>query len=503
MATQAGGAAEPAPGGLPDRLPRRFGRYLLFDRIGRGGMADIYLALESTGLGAARRVVVKQILAELSRRERFARMLIDEAKLVAELRHANIAQVTDLGREGDRLFIAMEYVEGFDLNQLLRQLSRRKIPLPVDFALFVVREVLAALGFAHRAKDDGGRPLGIVHRDVSPSNVLISFEGEVKLCDFGIARAYGSASDEGAAGTGERPRVIGKAAYMAPEQASGGEVGPRADQLVAGIILWELCAGRRLYRGTEDEMLALARAAEIPPLPDRGLPALADLQAILDRACAPAPEDRFESAEEMLHALDDYALKNRLVASQLRFGAFLSEHFEMEVIRQRRERELAARALELGPPVQLEPLSANVPNEVAATESAYDDDVTDENPAVALAELALAQSSSPAPSTGASSSEPASSEPAPSEPASTEPAPSEPASSEPASTEPPAREATDRTVATGFEAPPARVEPQHTQRLPSVDPGPDDGVRVPIWIFAVAALMLATIAAAVYVLLVP
>src|SRR5690606_35951072 len=149
-----------------------------------------------------------------------------EAKLVSGLRHANIAQVLDLGREGERLFIAMEYVEGFDLNQLLRTLSRRRISLPAEFALFVVREVLAALDFAHRATDEGGRPLGIVHRDVSPSNVLVSFEGEVKLCDFGIARALGAPAAPSAEprsaeprsigedGSGERSKIAGKAAYM-------------------------------------------------------------------------------------------------------------------------------------------------------------------------------------------------------------------------------------------------------------------------------------------------
>ncbi|HBQ19021.1 MAG TPA: serine/threonine protein kinase, partial [Myxococcales bacterium] len=172
---QGDGAAE------TDHLPRRFGRYHLFDRIGRGGMADIYLARAHTELGGARRVVVKQILPELGGDPQFAKMLIDEAKLVAGLRHANVVQVLDLGREGDRLYITMEYVEGYDLNQLLRRLSKRRIPLPAEFALFVVREALAALDFAHRKKDDEGEPLGIVHRDVSPSNVLISFEGEVKL----------------------------------------------------------------------------------------------------------------------------------------------------------------------------------------------------------------------------------------------------------------------------------------------------------------------------------
>lgn len=345
-------------------MPRRFGRYLLFDRIGRGGMADIYLAQAQTEIGAARRVVVKQILPELCRDERFAGMLIGEAKLVARLSHANIAQVLDLGREGDRLFIAMEYVEGYDLNQLLRRLSQQRIPLPAEFALFVVREMLAALDFAHRARDASGQPLGIVHRDVTPSNVLISFEGEVKLCDFGIARAAASAlpapgasrATEGGTlaggipvegATGERSRVAGKAAYMSPEHARGDEIDARSDLFSAGIVLWELCAGRRLYRGTEAQMLELARRGVIPPLPEGRLPNQPELQALLDRALARDPAHRFQRAADMLRALDEYSMAARLFASQLRFATFMQDHFEADVIQGRRHREREAQALDL------------------------------------------------------------------------------------------------------------------------------------------------------------
>jgi serine/threonine-protein kinase len=376
MASRGSQAAEAGAGttrGAPDRLPRRFGRYLLFDRIGRGGMADIYLAQASTEIGAARRVVVKQILPELCRDEHFARMLIDEAKLVAGLRHANVAQVLDLGREGDRLFIAMEYVEGYDLDRLLRRLSKQRIPLPAEFALFVVCETLAALDFAHRAKGPEGEPLGIVHRDVSPSNVLISFEGEVKLCDFGIARAVGSAtsaprrprSGRDGEGTEERARVVGKAAYMSPEQARGEALDARSDVFSAGVVLWELCAGRRLYKGSEEERLELARRGEVPPLPERGLPDQAALQAVLDRALAPAPSERFESAAEMLRALDDYRMGAKLFASQLRFASFLQEHFEEDVVLTRRQRERAAQALDLGPPAQLDPVEPPASDEGA------------------------------------------------------------------------------------------------------------------------------------------
>jgi serine/threonine protein kinase len=332
-------------------LPRAFGPYLLFDRIGRGGMAEIFLARTRTELGGSRRIVIKEVVPELSQDPSFARMLSREAKLAARLNHRNIVHVMDLGRESGRLFIAMEYVEGYDLNCLLRQLSRRRLPLPLAFALLIVREVLAALDYAHRVSDEHGSPLGIVHRDVSPSNVLISFEGEVSLCDFGIARAMdmdvrrrpgetpGSDPDESRI---QRIRVAGKSAYMAPEHARGGDVDSRSDLFAAGLLLWELCAGRRLYRGTDAEMLEQARRGEVPPLPARHYPDQARLQTILDRALSIDPAARFQSGAEMLEALEHYALGSGLMASQLRFGAFLTEHFANEIVALRRARERAA-----------------------------------------------------------------------------------------------------------------------------------------------------------------
>jgi len=335
-------------------LPRAFGRYLLFDCIGRGGMAEIYLARATGGLGEARRVVVKQILPELSSDPTFSDLLVREAKLAARLNHQNVVQVVDLGREDGRLFIAMAYVEGYDLNQLLRQLSMQRLPLPAEFALLIVRETLAALDYAHRASGEHG-PLGIVHRDVSPSNVLVSFEGEVSLCDFGIARAYTADHSELDAHTDaevvdhqdtriQGTRVVGKSAYMAPEHARGEEVDLRSDVFSAGVLLWELCAGRRMYKGTDAEMLAMAREARVPELPDKGLPLLAELRTILARALHPDPAQRYQSAGEMLADLDDYAIRARLMASQLRFGRFLTENFADEIVALRRAREQAARA---------------------------------------------------------------------------------------------------------------------------------------------------------------
>jgi serine/threonine-protein kinase len=373
------------PGELDEgagKLPRVFGRYVLFDRIGRGGMADIFLARADTAFGGSRLCVIKQILPALGQDISFERLLIGEAKLAAQLGHANIVQVFDLGRESDRLFIAMEYVEGFDLNQLLRALSDSKLGLPAEFALLIIRETLRGLDYAHRAKDKTSKALGLVHRDVSPSNVLISFEGEVKLCDFGIAKALNAHDERLAVAQNRAPRVVGKSAYMAPEHAMGEGVDARTDLFSAGILLWELCAGRRLYKGSEEQMLALARAAEVPKLPERGLPEPEKLQAVLDKALAKAPGERFRSAQEFLGALEDYALSVRLMVSQLRFASFLTEHFGDRILEVRRERERAARSVpsNLPPPIDKaaerrgdpnDPSSDSVPTVIAPTSSLF------------------------------------------------------------------------------------------------------------------------------------
>jgi len=331
-------------------LPRAFGKYLLFDCLGRGGVAEIFLARMTAQLGGARRVVVKQILPELSSDPKVVRALVREAKLVTRLNHRNIVRVLDLGRESGRLYIAMEYVEGYDLNQLLRDLTQRRLPLPAEFALFVVREVLAGLAYAHRARDQHGTPLGVVHRDVSPSNVLVSFEGEVSLCDFGIARAFHREPEQGGAVRDHDPegsrvhriRAAGKCAYMAPEHARGEEVDARSDIFAAGMLLWELCSGRRLYRGNEKQQFEQALAAAIPPLADRGLPQLPRLQSILECALAFDPARRYQSAAQFLEDLDHYALSTQLMASQLRFASFLTQHFAEEIVALRRSREEAA-----------------------------------------------------------------------------------------------------------------------------------------------------------------
>jgi serine/threonine-protein kinase len=283
-------------------------------------------------------------------------MLVHEAKLAARLSHANVVQVFDLGREDERLFIAMEYVEGFDLNDLLRRCSRTKIPFPFELGVHVIREALKGLDYAHRRIDDTGRPLEIVHRDVSPSNLLVSFEGEVKVCDFGIARANDAI--DGREGPELEEALKGKAGYMSPEHARGEPIDARADVFAAGIILWELASGRRLYKAVEGgpTLLDQARKAEIPELAPADLPASALLRRIVSKALAVDRDARYPSASAMQRDLQEYAISGKLMTSPLELGEWLTKSFGLDIVAERRARERAAAAWEKGPAVVLEPV---------------------------------------------------------------------------------------------------------------------------------------------------
>ncbi len=350
-----------APTAAPTPLPRTFGRYALFDFIGKGGMAEIYLARQKTELGATRLCVVKQILPGLAGDPKFSEMLVHEAKLAARLSHANVVQVFDLGRADARLFIAMEYVEGFDLNDLLGRCSRARVPLPFELAVHVLREALRGLDYAHRRMDDEGRPLGIVHRDVSPSNLLVSFEGEVKVCDFGIAHANDMLLGEGTSAHELAEALKGKAGYMSPEHAAGQPIDARSDVFAAGVVLWELAAGRRLYKAGEgrESLIEQARRAEVPELPAQGLPDPDKLRAIVSKALARARADRYPSAAAMLRDLEGYAASARLMTSPLALGDWLEKTFGADILAKRRTRERAAAALEKGAPVVVQAIAAS------------------------------------------------------------------------------------------------------------------------------------------------
>jgi serine/threonine-protein kinase len=353
--------AKPVPS---PRLPRKFGHYLLFDRIGAGGMAEIFLARARTDLGGQRLVIVKQILPALAAHPEFAEMLVHEAKLAAQLDHANVVQVTDLGRADGQLYIAMEYVEGFDLNDLLRRCTKEKVPLPLEFALAIISDTLRALDYAHRRMSEDGAPLGIVHRDVSPSNVLVSFDGQIKLCDFGIAHANALVEARSVNAPDQTAEALrGKAGYMSPEHARGEHVDARADVFAAGILLWELIAGKRMYRQRDGSLplLEQARRADVPPLPDKGMPDAPAIEAILVKALSKNREDRYASAGAMLRDVERYMSDIGLVVSPIRLGDWLVASLGSDIVLERRRRQRAAEALELGPPVRLTPVPFRPP----------------------------------------------------------------------------------------------------------------------------------------------
>jgi serine/threonine-protein kinase len=264
------------------------GRYRILRPLGEGGMGRLFVGEAAGASGFARRVVVKVVRDELD--VDLKQALLDEARLAASLVHRNIVPVLDLEEAQERRLVILEYVDGLDLRQVLAQTAT----LPWTLAAFVAMEVAAGLDYAHRHVDKAGRPLGIVHRDVSPANVLLSWEGEVKLTDFGVAKFR--RHDESGAG------LKGNLAYMAPEQARGDEVDARADVFALGVVLYEAIAGNNPFVGRQPlETLARVRDGDVPPLPRNLAPAaLADVVA---RATARDPQQRYATAAALREAL--------------------------------------------------------------------------------------------------------------------------------------------------------------------------------------------------------
>jgi serine/threonine protein kinase len=296
------------------------GRYEILDRLATGGMAEIYRARAIGAEGFRKLVVVKKILPSFTSDPEFVRMFVEEAKLAAKLHHGNIVQVYDLGRSEDgEYFIVMELVEGHDLGDLLDDLGRRGERLGVGEAIAIARQVCAGLDYAHRKRGADGKPLGIIHRDVSPQNVLISFEGEVKLTDFGIAKARTRAE------TTQVGFLKGKYGYMSPEQARGEALDQRSDLFNVGILLYEMLAGERLFEGSDDHStLHQMRNAEVVPLVKVRADLPEALTSIVQKALAPRPEGRFQSAAALDQALAHLSFDLGVVVS----GADLARRME-------------------------------------------------------------------------------------------------------------------------------------------------------------------------------
>ncbi|MBI5481214.1 MAG: serine/threonine protein kinase [Deltaproteobacteria bacterium] len=283
--------------------PQRFGPYLLERRLAVGGMGELFLARRVAPQGpnggvAGRQCVLKRILPDLTESDEFVARFHDEAAIAVRLRHENIVRVFEVGICDGRHYLALEQVDGPDLRRLLSACWRAQRRLPVAVAVYIAHEALGALAYAHHLRDSTGHTLDLVHRDVSPSNVLVSRQGDVKLIDFGLAKTR-------AAAVSTRPNVLfGKVGYLSPEQARSWPVDLRSDLYSAGAILHELLTGERLVQAasTVDLLDAVANPKVVPPSTLRpGLPP--ELDRVLMKALAPEPKDRYASAEEFRVAL--------------------------------------------------------------------------------------------------------------------------------------------------------------------------------------------------------
>ena len=282
-------------------VERRFGPYELVRQIAVGGMAEIYLARTSGVAGFEKYVALKLIHPSLARDSQFTQRLIDEAKIAVQLNHSNVVQTFDLGRAGDAFYITMEYVDGSDLFELLRRCSELDVNLPFGLCAFVAKEIAHALDHAHKKLGRDGRPLGIVHRDVSPQNVLISRSGEVKLGDFGIAKAA-TKIWKTAAGA-----IQGKYHYMSPEQSRGLTLDARSDVFSAGIVLWEVITGHMVYREVDlHRLLERTRRAQIAPPSRLRADVPPELERIAMRALARMPGDRYQTAADLAADLEAF-----------------------------------------------------------------------------------------------------------------------------------------------------------------------------------------------------
>jgi len=355
--TEAAQAPPPPPPPRPDgqeeeNLPKRFGKYTLLRRIAVGGMAEIYLALQKSVAGFEKLIVVKRVLRKLAADPNFVTMLLDEARIAATLNHPNIAQIYDVGKAEGDYYIAMEHVHGEDLRSIVRQMKKKQErAFPLEHTLAIILGMCKGLSYAHERTDLQGEPLHIVHRDVSPQNVLVTFSGDVKLVDFGIAKATTTKEDESKSKT----QLKGKVPYMSPEQAQALELDARSDIFSLGVMLFELCTGRRLFRGpSEFETLKLIVESEYPK-PRSINPRLHPrLEEIILRALEKDRDARYQTAREFQADLESFIRDEQLAVSPLSLGEWMQHLFDEKLAQQKQMLQegrqlaevLAAQALE-------------------------------------------------------------------------------------------------------------------------------------------------------------
>ncbi|MBT8493129.1 MAG: protein kinase [Deltaproteobacteria bacterium] len=316
------------------KKPIPFGKYYLLERINVGGMAEVYRAKAYGVEGFERLVAVKRILPNVAEDKEFIKMFVDEAKLAVQLNHANIAQIFDLGMVGSDYYIALEHVHGRDLRACFERCREQGDPMPIAMACFATMKVCEGLDYAHNKRDSGGRELGLVHRDVSPQNVLVSFDGEGKLIDFGIAKAAGRGSQT------EAGILKGKFGYMSPEQVRGLPIDRRSDVFACGIVLYEMLTGERLFVGESDfSTLEKVRNVEIlPPTTfNRRIPD--ELERIVLKALAKDVEDRYQNAIDLHDELQAFVYTSGEFYSRKDLATWMKRNWSKELTAERAKME--------------------------------------------------------------------------------------------------------------------------------------------------------------------
>jgi serine/threonine-protein kinase len=305
-----------------------FGRYQLLKKIASGGMGQVLLAKKGQD-DFEKLVVIKRILPHLVEDEEFFTMFRDEAKITMRLDHPNIARINEFGVENGVHFIEMEYVAGEDMRRIEKRAAAVGTGIPIGVIIRIIADAAAGLDFAHKARDAKGTPLHLVHRDVSPQNVLVGFDGSVKLIDFGVAKAAGRAQHTA---TGI---LKGKFPYMSPEQATGEELDARSDVFALGIVLWEQLTGRRLFKGENDlATQRLVRACQVPA-PSSVEPSVPQgLDPITLKALARDAKDRYADAAEFRNALEDFALQNAIPTSSSHLSTFMKELYAERIAKE-------------------------------------------------------------------------------------------------------------------------------------------------------------------------
>ncbi len=330
------GSTPPPPTLVPGQL---LDRYELLCPVAQGGMAQVWVARLQGKLGFEKLVAIKTMIAEHAHDDKFEKMFLDEANIIARIRHPNVAQILDLGHQGSVIFLVLEWIEGESAAALRRAVHSKGEKMPLNVVLRVVADACAGLHAAHELKNERGEPLNVVHRDVSPSNVLLSVSGEVKLIDFGVAKAVDRIAPETAAGV-----IKGKVAYMSPEQALGKAVDRRADIWSAGIMLYHLLAGRTPYEG-DNQIQTLHQVVQgLPPEPIKGIPP--EVAEIAYTALSYAADGRYATADEMQRAVEAALVKCCGPTTQSDVATYVNSKMSERVARRRRTIQRALEAAE-------------------------------------------------------------------------------------------------------------------------------------------------------------